>query len=80
MKFKQVEAIPGKCSEKRTLRNNWEEFMRMNVKMVKVELAPDEYKSPTVARGVFAVSIKRYGYPIDARLRNGEIYLIRRDM
>lgn len=79
MKFVQVEALPGK-KEKSVLRNTWEEFMRMNVKTVKVELEAGEYASPTVARGVFAVSIKRFGYPIDVRLRDGEIYLIRRDM
>ena len=79
MKFVQVEMVPGK-GENHKLNAAWKEFMSMNVKIAKAELDVGEYASPTVARGVWAISIKRFGYPIDLKLRNGEIYLVRRDM
>lgn len=79
MKFVQVEMIPGR-NEKHKLKHAWEEFMSMNVKIAKAELDIGEYSSPTVARSVWTISIKKYGYPIDVRMRKGEIYLIRRDI
>ena len=79
MKFVQVEMVPGR-NENHKLKAAWEEFMGMGVKIAKADLDVDEYKSPNVARGVWAVSIKRFGFPIDLKLRRGEIYLVRRDM
>ena len=76
MKFVQVEAIPGR-GENHKLKQAWKEFMGMNVKIAKAELDVGEYASPMVARSVWGVSIKRSGYPIDLKLRNGEIYLVR---
>ena len=79
MKLVQVERVPGR-NENHKLKAAWEEFMGMNVKIAKAELDVDEYKSPSVAANVWAVSIKRFGYPISVKLRKNEIYLIRRDM
>ena len=79
MKFVQVEAIPGR-KENHKLKAAWKEFMSMNIKIAKAELDIGEYKSPRVAFGVWRLSINRFGYPIDIKMRDGEIYLIRRDM
>lgn len=79
MKFVQVEMVPGK-GENHKLKAAWGEFMSMNVKIAKAELDVGEYASPTVARSVWATSIKRFGFPIDVKQRNNEIYLVRRDM
>lgn len=79
MKLVQVESVPGR-NENHKLKAVWEEFMGMGVKTAKAELDVGEYKTPTVARGVWAVSIKKFGYPIDLKLRKNEIYLVRRDM
>lgn len=79
MKFVQVEAIPG-WKENHRLKDAWKEFMGMNVKIAKAELDIGEYKSPRVAFCVWKHSINRFGYPIDLKMRDGEIYLVRRDM
>ena len=79
MKFVKVKEIPG-VKKYHPLKNRWEEFMAMNVKVVKVDLDEREYKSATVAAGVMQASIKRHGYPITVVRRGNEIYLIRRDM
>ena len=79
MKFVQVEMVPGP-RENHRLKDAWEEFMGMNVKVAKAILDVNEYKSPQVAQSVWTVSIKRFGYPINVMRRNGEVYLVRRDM
>lgn len=79
MKLVQVEMMPRK-GENHKLKANWDEFMSMNVKYAKAELEVGEYSSPTVARSVWACSIKKFGYPIDVKLRGKDIYLVRRDI
>lgn len=79
MKLVAVDMVPGKY-ENHKLKKTWREFMGMNVKIAKAELDIGEYASPSVARSVWGISIKRFGYPIKLKLRNGEIYLIRTDM
>lgn len=56
------------------------EFIAMNVKVAKVNLDPDDYKSITVARSVLGNAAKRHDVPVKVRLRNGEIYFVRKDM
>lgn len=56
------------------------EFMNMNVKAVKVEFREDEYKSARYCMTSFWKSARSGCFPIDVRLRNGEVYLVRRDM
>jgi hypothetical protein len=80
MKFVKVDEVPKKRYSRKGLCNYWEEFMRMDVKIVKVELSKHDYASPRIAQSTFVSSIKKYGYPIDVMNRNGEIYLVRRDM
>lgn len=79
MRLVQVEAVPGRKGNHR-LKAVWEEFMGMNVKVAKAELDVGEYKSVEVAQTVWHNSINRFGFPITVTRRNGEIYLIRRDM
>lgn len=79
MKFVEVKEVPDK-KKYHPLKSRWDEFMAMNVKVAKVDLDEREYKSVEIARATMALSIKRLGYPITVTRRNGEIYLIRRDM
>lgn len=58
----------------------FEEFIALNVKIVKLDFDEGDYKSPDVARSVIGVSAKRHCYPVKAALRSGEVYLIRTDM
>ena len=79
MKFVEVTEVPVK-KQYHPLKSKWEEFMAMNVKVVKVDLDENEYKTIDGARSVMAISVKRMGYPITVTKRGDEIYLIRRDM
>ena len=79
MKFVEVKEVPG-MRKYHPLKNKWDEFMAMNVKVAKVDLSEHDYKSAAVAHSVMSISIKRFGYPITVTRRGDEIYLIRRDM
>ena len=79
MKFVEVEKVPGQRTNHR-LKDKWDEFMAMNIKVAKIELDENDYKSITTAKSVMAVSIKRYGYPITITRRGNDLYLVRRDM
>lgn len=79
MKFVKVKEVPEQ-KKYHPLKSKWEEFMAMNVKVVKVDLDENEYKTIDGARSVMAISVKRMGYPITVTKRGDEIYLIRRDM
>lgn len=62
------------------LKADWKEFMGMNVKVAKVDLAQYNYKSPIVAAQVMGRSVKYHGQPIDVVRRRNEVFLVRRDM
>lgn len=79
MKFVEVKEVPDQ-KKYHELKSKWEEFMAMNVKVAKVDLDEEEYKSPEVAARTMMLSIKRFGFPITVTRRRNEIYLIRRDM
>lgn len=79
MKLVQIEYVP-EIKQNHRLKDAWDEFMGMNVKIAKAELDTNEYRSVSVAASVWSVSIRRYGYPINVTRRGDEIYLIRRDM
>jgi hypothetical protein len=80
MKFVEVKEVPEK--KKRTnrgvLRDYLQEFMKMNLKAVKVE--DHGYKSANAAYKSLNAATKRWVFPIDVVIRNGEVYLIRRDI
>lgn len=79
MKFVEVKEVPG-AKRNHRLKDMWDEFIASNMKMAKVDLDEDEYSCLSVAASVMAVSIKRYGYPIRLIRRDGNIYLIRKDI
>ena len=54
-------------------------FMNMTDRAVKCILAPGEYISIRSAQCSYQSSIRRYKYPIKARILNGELYLIKVD-
>lgn len=59
----------------------FEEFMKMNVKMVEASFDDkDEYSSPNSAYASLHRAIKRWSKHIDVRMLSGKIYLIRTDM
>lgn len=77
MNFIKVDSIP-KCTPRRYMDAYLKEFMHMNIKMVRVE--NHKYKTPRVAANCLAAACRRHVFPIDVRMSNGEVYLIRRDM
>ena len=52
----------------------------LNVKVARVDLDPDDYKSANVARNVLAVAAKRHAVPVKVKMSNGEVYFVRKDM
>ena len=87
MRFVPVEKIPEinypdgekKCIYK-PIRKYIEEFMKIGIKIAKVELNDDEYRDYESARVVFSNAVKRHCFPIDVVIRNKEVYLVRRDI
>lgn len=58
----------------------FEEFMKLNVRLAKVEFREGEYSSIISARNVMARSAATHGFPIKVMMRNYEVYLERLDM
>lgn len=80
MKFTVVEELPKKRKEYNRLGNYLEEFMRMNVKVVRVDLGVGEYSCPKVCQSTLYSAAKRRALPIKTSMRANEVYLIRTDM
>jgi hypothetical protein len=80
MKFVEVKEIPGdrRYTAKGELRDRFEEFMKMNVKIVKIE--NHGYATNRRAYNAFYKSNRNWAYPIDVIFRNDEVYLRRRDI
>lgn len=62
------------------LQGELEEFMNMNVEAAEVSFIANEYKSTNSCYSSLYKSIKRFGYPIQVVVRDGKLYLIRKDM
>lgn len=62
------------------LKAMFDEFMALNVKVVKLELDEGDYASVYVAMHTIGKSAKTHGYPVKTSVRNGEVYMIRTDM
>ena len=80
MKFVKVDKLPKTNRSNHTLQCRIEEFMRMNVPVVLIELAPGEYSSVNTARSSWVGACVRSGYPVVCRQRSNKIYLVRKDM
>lgn len=81
MEFVEVKDIPKTGRANRGIvEERLEAFVKMGVKYAKIVYSIDDYTCPTSCRSAFASACRRYGFPVDAKLINGEVYLIRRDM
>lgn len=81
MKFTEVKELPERTiTTYKRPQYVFEEFLRLNIKIAKVEFNKNEYSSTQSAFANCKMYAKRDGYPIDVRMRNGELYFIRRDM
>lgn len=79
MKFiEMVNGLPKRENHKLNLL--LKEFVRMNVKVAKVDLDKHEYKSTTVARSVISNACKRHCVPVRTKIVDGILYLVRTDM
>lgn len=80
MKFVEVKEIPSarRFTHRGEMRDYLEEFMKMNVPIVKIE--NHGYKSTKLAHSAFYKAAKHWCYPIDVILRDDEVYLKRRDI
>lgn len=80
MNFVEVERLPEKRRPKKSLKNLFNEFMNMNIKLAKVDLNERDYKSVAVAYSVLRNAAKKHDYPIKVYLRDGNVYFMRRDI
>ena len=92
MTFVPVDELPKKASGRQKCRpsaefasyHNYKEelerFMSMNVRIVKIVVAPGEYGPKTDFRCPIRDAIKYLDFPIDLKTRNKEVYLVRRDI
>lgn len=80
MKFVEVKEIPSdkRYTYKGEMRARLEEFMKMNVPIVRIE--NHGYKTFRLAYCAFYKAAKKWAFPIDVIMRDGEVYLKRRDV
>ena len=75
-----VKEVPKRARKKTLIGGYLDEFMRMNVKVVKVDFNEKEYKSAKNCQAAFLNACKRGAYPIKVQIINDKVYLIRKDM
>lgn len=80
MTFTEVKELPNKRKAQKKLRHVFEDFMSLHIKIARVDLNEQDYKSPRVAQGCLSKAARYLAFPVDVKLRNGEVYFIRRDM
>lgn len=78
MKFKRVtlETV-NKIYKPAKLQTILDEFMCSDALAVRCVMAPGEYANARSAQSSYHMAIKRLGYPIAARVLNGDMYLIK---
>lgn len=82
MKLVPIKMLPSRranCQYK-NIREYISNFMRMNVKYVRVDYMREEFANVYSASGSFVRMIKLFDYPIRAVIINSELYLVRTDM
>lgn len=78
MKFEPVNLeTVNKLYKPTKLQTVLDEFMRSDALAVRCVMAPGEYINAHSAQSSYHVAIKRLGYPIAARVFNGDMYLIK---
>lgn len=80
MKFVKYEGENPTKKKYTKLEGYLREFINMDVKVVTVHFDEHEYKSASSCYKSLYNAIRRYTLPVDVVLRNGEVYLVRRDM
>lgn len=79
MTFTEVKELPRTRKRKR-LKYIFEDFMSLRVKIAKVDFDEHDYKDIKNAYKTLYHSCKIYGFPINVRFINDEVYFERRDM
>lgn len=83
MKFVKVDKLPEsnrRYTSAYKVEARIQEFMNMNIKIARVDYNESDYKSIKTAYTGFKNACKRYVAPIDVKVVNKELYLIRRDI
>ena len=85
MRFTPVETLPKKKAgmapavPPKSVKSYFEEFMKMDVKYVRVDFAKYEYANRKSAYVSMKESVKYSGLPIEVRMRGGDIFFVRTD-
>lgn len=74
--IEKIEGPRGYCKMKPIL----DEFMKTNVKMVKLSYDEGEYKNGKSLGGSLYGAVRRENYPIKIRVVQNQVYLVRTDM
>lgn len=78
MKFESVSTeTVNKLYKPTKLQTVLDEFMRSDALAVRCIMEPGEYANASSAQSSYHAAIKRLGYPIAARILNGDMYLIK---
>lgn len=78
MKFESVSTeTVNKLFKPTKLQTILDEFMRSDALAVRCIMEPGEYANASSAQSSYHAAIKRLGYPIAARILNGDMYLIK---
>ena len=84
MKFVEVAEIPCKKDNPKRKKGElklWlDHFMAHSIKTVRVEFSSEEYTAMIGAYNAMRRACQRHVLPIDVIMRNGEVYLVRRDL
>lgn len=86
MRFVEVNKVPteylgrGRKDKKRLVDVRLQEFMGMNVKVVRVEYESGEYAYPGSCRTSMYRAVRASGLPIHVIMVDGIVYLERTDM
>lgn len=82
MRFVRVEFIPEikRGRNRNNLGSILDNFVASDMICAKVALDPGDYSSPECARTSLVQAIKRGHYNVGVTCRNGELYIVRKDM
>lgn len=90
MKFIEVKELPKRifCKPKypyermgkKNLKDYLKEFINMDVKYAKVEFNENDYKTHISAHAALFNAALRHCLPVEVRIINKEVYLIRKDI
>lgn len=77
MKIIEVDSIPKKRANRHNLQDVIKSFIESDAKFCRIELADGEYRSWRICYGCMYVAVKRSGYKIKVKCRDGNVYLVR---